>query len=54
MQARFVQVETAGAPLELVTRDVPEPGAGEVRVRVGGLRCLPQRFGHGRRIISVH
>ena len=34
MQARFVQVERAGAPLELVTRDVPEPGAGEVRVRV--------------------
>ncbi len=34
MQARFVQVETAGAPLELVTRDVPEPGVGEVRVRV--------------------
>ena len=34
MRARYVQVEKAGAPLELVTRDVPAPGLGEVRVRV--------------------
>ena len=34
MRAKYVQVEKAGAPLELVTREVPEPGAGEVRVRV--------------------
>ena len=34
MKARYVQVEKAGAPLKLVTREVPEPGAGELRVRV--------------------
>jgi len=34
MRARYVQVEKARAPLELVTREVPEPGLGEVRVRV--------------------
>jgi D-arabinose 1-dehydrogenase-like Zn-dependent alcohol dehydrogenase len=34
MQARYVQVEKAGAPLEVVTREVPEPGLGEVRVRI--------------------
>lgn len=34
MKARYVQVEKAGGPLELVTREVPEPATGEVRVRV--------------------
>ena len=34
MKARYVQVDKAGAPLKLVTREVPEPRAGEVRVRV--------------------
>jgi D-arabinose 1-dehydrogenase-like Zn-dependent alcohol dehydrogenase len=34
MTGRYVQVEKAGAPLKLVTREVPEPRAGEVRVRV--------------------
>ncbi|HEY6989248.1 MAG TPA: alcohol dehydrogenase [Bryobacteraceae bacterium] len=34
MQARYVQVEKAGAPLKLVTREVPEPAAGQVRIRV--------------------
>lgn len=34
MKAKYVQVEKPGAPLEVVTRDVPEPKAGEVRVRV--------------------
>ena len=34
MRARYVQVEKAGAPLKLVTREIPEPRAGEVRVRV--------------------
>lgn len=34
MRAKYVQVEKARSPLELVTRDVPEPKAGEVRVRV--------------------
>ncbi|GAA1914070.1 alcohol dehydrogenase [Streptantibioticus ferralitis] len=31
---RAVQVSKAGGPLELVERDLPEPGEGEVRVRV--------------------
>ena len=34
MRARYVQVEKAGAPLKLVTREIPEPSVGEVRVRV--------------------
>ena len=34
MKARYFQVEKAGAPLKLVTREVPEPKAGELRVRV--------------------
>jgi len=34
MKARYVQVEKPGAPLEVVTREVPEPKPGEVRVRV--------------------
>ncbi len=34
MQARYVQVAKGGAPLELVTREVPEPKTGEVRIRV--------------------
>jgi D-arabinose 1-dehydrogenase-like Zn-dependent alcohol dehydrogenase len=34
MKAKYVQVAKAGGPLELVMRDVPDPGAGEVRVRV--------------------
>jgi D-arabinose 1-dehydrogenase-like Zn-dependent alcohol dehydrogenase len=34
MIARYVQAEKAGGSLGLVTREVPEPRAGEVRVRV--------------------
>lgn len=34
LQARFVQVERAGGPLETVTRAVREPAPGEVRIRV--------------------
>ncbi len=34
MQARYVQVDKPGAPLEMVRREVPEPKAGEVRIRV--------------------
>ncbi len=34
MKAKYVQVQSAGAPLEMVSRDVPEPKLGEVRVRV--------------------
>lgn len=33
MQARYVQVDKAGAPLRVVTREVPEPAAGQVRIR---------------------
>ncbi len=33
-KARFVQVAKAGAPFEIVMRDIPEPGPGQVRVRV--------------------
>ena len=33
-EGRYAQVVKAGGPLELVTREVPEPAAGQVRVRV--------------------
>ena len=31
---RVVQVSQPGGPLEVVQRTIPEPGAGQVRVRV--------------------
>jgi D-arabinose 1-dehydrogenase-like Zn-dependent alcohol dehydrogenase len=34
MTGRYVQVEKANGPLDVVTREVPEPGAREVRLRV--------------------
>ena len=34
MEARFVQVAKGGAPLEVVSREVAEPKAGQVRIRV--------------------
>lgn len=34
MQARYVQVDKAGAPLKLVTREVPDPAPGQVRIRI--------------------
>ena len=33
-QARFVQVARGGSPLEMVKRDIPEAGPGQVRIRV--------------------
>ena len=33
-KARFMQVPAAGAPFELVTRAIPEPGPGQIRLRV--------------------
>ena len=35
MEMRALQIPAAGAPLALVRRPVPEPGPGEVRLRVG-------------------
>jgi D-arabinose 1-dehydrogenase-like Zn-dependent alcohol dehydrogenase len=34
LTGRYAQVVSKGGPIEVVTRDVPEPKAGEVRVRV--------------------
>ena len=34
MKSRSVQVAKAGAPLELITKEIPDPTAGQVRVRV--------------------
>jgi len=31
---RVAQVSRAGGPFELVERDIPEPGPGQVRIRV--------------------
>ena len=40
---RAVQVSRAGGPLELVERDIPQPGPGEVRLRVKA--CALNRLG---------
>ena len=40
---RAVRVSKRGGPLEVVERPIPEPAAGEVRVKVEGVRRLPQR-----------
>jgi D-arabinose 1-dehydrogenase-like Zn-dependent alcohol dehydrogenase len=34
MRGRYVQVSHPGGPLEIVERDVPEPGASQVRIKV--------------------
>ena len=34
LTGRYAQVVSKGGPIELVTREVPDPRAGEVRVRV--------------------
>src|SRR5262245_29039815 len=46
LTGRYAQVVSKGGPIELVTREVPDPKAGEVRVRVqtAGLFAL-QRGG---------
>ncbi len=34
LKMRVVQVTNAGGPLELVEREIPETGAGSVRIKV--------------------
>jgi hypothetical protein len=34
MTSRFVQVSKPGGPLEIVDRDIPEPGPAQVRIKV--------------------
>ena len=34
MRGRYVQVSRPGGPLEIVERDVPEPDAWQVRIKV--------------------
>jgi D-arabinose 1-dehydrogenase-like Zn-dependent alcohol dehydrogenase len=34
MTSRFVQVSKPGGPLEIVERDIPEPGPAQVRIKV--------------------
>ena len=49
---RYVQVVKAGGPLELVTREVPEPTAGQVRVRVQACGVCHSDYAHDVRVIS--
>ena len=34
MRGRYVQVSNPGGPFEIVEREVPEPGASQVRIKV--------------------
>ena len=34
MRGRYVQVSLPGGPLEIVEREVPEPGVSQVRIKV--------------------
>ena len=44
---KVVQVPKAGADLELVEREIPQPGAGQVRIRAPAPFCLGDT--HGRK-----
>ena len=39
---KAAQVLKAGADFKIVEREIPEPGAGHVRIKVQALWCLPQ------------
>ncbi len=54
VRMRVAQVAAAGAPLEVVEREVPEPGERRGPDPGGGLRRLPQRCVHGRGRLSGH
>ena len=49
---RVAQVPAPKQPFQIVERAVPEPGPGEVRVKVAGLRDLPQRHVHRGRPLA--
>ena len=39
---KVAQIPKPGADFQIVEREIPEPGAGQVRIKVRGLWCLPQ------------
>jgi NADPH:quinone reductase-like Zn-dependent oxidoreductase len=39
---KAAQISRAGGDWELVDREIPQPGAAQVRVKVEALRYLPQ------------
>ena len=41
---RAAQISTPGGDFEIVEREMPKPSAGQVRIKVQSLRCLPQRL----------
>jgi len=43
---RVVQVPRPNGPLELVGREIPEPGAGTVRIKVEACGAADVRRGH--------
>ena len=50
---KIAVIPKPGADFELVEREIPEPGAGQVRIKVKGLRRLPQRRADQRRAIAM-
>src|ERR1700694_164327 len=53
-RSRAVQVAGPNRPLELVQRDLPEPGAGEVRVRIEACGVCHSDFPDRRRTLARH
>jgi hypothetical protein len=45
---KVAQISKRGGDFELVDREIPQPRAEQVRVKVEGLRHLPQRRGSER------
>ena len=43
---RVVQVSKAKGPFEIVEREIPQPGSGDVADQGTSLRRLSQRFDH--------
>jgi D-arabinose 1-dehydrogenase-like Zn-dependent alcohol dehydrogenase len=51
---KAVQVPKAGADFEIVEREIPQPGAGQVRIRVEALqRCVHQGGQRARHRLSA-
>ena len=40
---KVAQIAAPGAAFQIVERQIPEPGAGQVRIKVQACRSLPQR-----------
>ena len=51
---KSAQISKPGADFQIVEREIPKPGVGQVRIKVQGLWDLPQRRAHERRRLARH